>query len=39
LDEQARLLAYLRIKADPDGKHRKLSPADGLRRLTSRPQT
>ena len=34
VDEQARLLAYVRVKADPEGKHRRLSPAEGLRRLT-----
>lgn len=34
--EQARLLAYLRVKADPTGEHRKLKPSEALRRLAGR---
>lgn len=36
LTEAARLLAYMRVKADPTGEHRKLKPAEALRRLAGR---
>lgn len=36
LDEKARLLAYMRVKADPKGEHRKLSPAEAFRKMTGR---
>lgn len=35
LTEQARLLAYVRVKADPEGQNRKLKPAEALARLRS----
>ena len=36
LDERARLLAFVRVKADPKGEHRKLTPAEAFKRLTGR---